>query len=70
VELVVAARALDLRRPLQAAPATAAVVAALRQHVDGPGPDRFVAPELAAAERLVRGGAAVATAETQVGELA
>ncbi|HZA76999.1 MAG TPA: histidine ammonia-lyase [Acidimicrobiales bacterium] len=69
VELLVAARALDLRRPLHPAPATGAVVAALRQHVDGPGPDRFAAPELAAAERLVRSGSAVAAAEQVIGEL-
>jgi histidine ammonia-lyase len=69
VELVVAARALDLRRPLRPAPATAAVVDEVRREVDGPGPDRFVAPELAAAERLIRGGAAVAAAERVIGAL-
>ena len=69
VELVVAARALDLRRPLRPAPATAAVVDAVRREVDGPGPDRFVAPELAAAERLIRSGAAVAAAEDVIGGL-
>jgi histidine ammonia-lyase len=69
VELVVAARALDLRRPLRPAPATAAVVDEVRREVGGPGPDRFVAPELAAAERLIRGGAAVAAAERVIGAL-
>ncbi|MGH9231669.1 MAG: histidine ammonia-lyase [Acidimicrobiales bacterium] len=69
VELVVAARALDFRRPLRPAPATAAVVALVRREVDGPGPDRFVAPELAAAERLIRNGAAVAAAEHVIGSL-
>jgi histidine ammonia-lyase len=69
VELLVAGRALDLRRPLRPAPATAAVVALLRQQVPGPGPDRFVAPELAAAERLVRSGDVVAAAEEIVGDL-
>jgi histidine ammonia-lyase len=56
VELVVAARALDLRAPLTPAPATAAVRDGLRAHVPGPGPDRHLAPELAAAERLVASG--------------
>jgi histidine ammonia-lyase len=70
VELVVAARALDFRRPLRPAPATAAVLDAVRRGVDGPGPDRFVAPELAAAERLVRNGAAVVAAEGVIGALA
>jgi histidine ammonia-lyase len=69
VELLVAARALDFRRPLRPAPATAAVVALVRREVDGPGPDRFVAPELAAAERLIRDGAAVAAAEQETGAL-
>ncbi|WP_199439388.1 histidine ammonia-lyase [Umezawaea beigongshangensis] len=57
IELLTAARALDLRAPLKPAPATAAVVALLREHVAGPGPDRHLAPEIAAAEKLVRTGA-------------
>ena len=69
VELLVAARALDFRRPLRPSPATAAVVDAVRREVDGPGPDRFVAPELAAAESLIRSGAAVSAAEDVIGAL-
>ncbi len=69
VELVVAARALDLRRPLRPSPATAAVVGRVRRDVQGPGPDRFVAPELAAAEHLIRSGAAVGAAERVIGAL-
>ncbi|MGW5052944.1 histidine ammonia-lyase [Actinokineospora sp. NPDC004072] len=57
IELLTAARALDLRAPLTPAPATAAAVAALRERVPGPGPDRHLAPEIAAAEDLVRSGA-------------
>jgi histidine ammonia-lyase len=57
IELLTAARALDLRAPLTPAPATAAAVAALRETVRGPGPDRHLAPEIAAAEQLVRSGA-------------
>ncbi|MDR7301252.1 histidine ammonia-lyase [Haloactinomyces albus] len=57
VELLTAARALDLRAPLQPAPATAAVRDLLRQRVDGPGPDRHMAPEIAATEELIRSGA-------------
>ena len=61
VELATAARALQLRAPLRPAPATAAAVAALRAAgVDGPGPDRHLAPELAAAERAVRDGSLLA----------
>jgi histidine ammonia-lyase len=63
IELLSAARALDLRRPLAPAPATGAVVAGLRASVPGPGPDRFLAPEIEAAVEYVRTGAAVAAAD-------
>jgi histidine ammonia-lyase len=56
IELVTAARGIDLRAPLQPSPATAAAVAELRTSVPGPDADRFLAPELAAAEDLLRGG--------------
>jgi histidine ammonia-lyase len=45
------------------------VVDAVRREIDGPGPDRFVAPELAAAERLIRSGAAVSAAADMIGAL-
>jgi histidine ammonia-lyase len=70
VELVSAARAQDLRRPLKASPATAAVRDLLRKHVPGVGPDRVLAPELAAAEELIRSGALVSAAESITGPLA
>ncbi len=70
VELMSAARAQDLRRPLTAAPATAAVRDLLRKHVQGVGPDRFMAPELAAAEELIRTGAVLQAAESMTGALA
>ncbi|SER85193.1 histidine ammonia-lyase [Actinokineospora terrae] len=57
VEYLTAARALDFRSPLTPAPATAAAVALLRERVPGPGPDRHLAPEIAAAEDLIRSGA-------------
>lgn len=69
VELLASARALDLRAPLLPAPATAAVVARLRGAVEGPGPDRHLAPEIEAAVELVRSGAAVAAAESVAGPL-
>jgi histidine ammonia-lyase len=69
VELSCAARGLDLRAPLQPGTATAAALAALRAEVAGPGPDRFLAPELAAAERLVRSGALLAATEAATGPL-
>jgi histidine ammonia-lyase len=68
IELLTAARAIDLRAPLLPGPATAAVVAALRESVRGPGPDRYLAPEIAAAVELVRTGAAVAAANDALAE--
>jgi histidine ammonia-lyase len=50
VELVCAARALDLRAPLAPAAGTAAAREALRRWVGGPGPDRWLSPELLGAE--------------------
>ncbi len=69
VEVSCAARGLDLRAPLQPGAATAAALAALRAEVAGPGPDRFLAPELAVAERLVRSGALLAATEAATGPL-
>ena len=69
VELVASARALDLRGPLKPAPGTAAVRDLLRRHVKGPGPDRVLAPELAAAEALVRSGAVLEAAQSVIGPL-
>ncbi len=69
IELLTAARALDLRAPLAPAPATAAVVADLREAVDGPGTDRYLAPEIAASVHYVTSGAAVAAAESVTGPL-
>jgi histidine ammonia-lyase len=56
IELLTAARALDLRAPLAPAQATAAVRSALAELVPGPGPDRFLAPEIDAAVEFVRTG--------------
>jgi histidine ammonia-lyase len=70
IELLTAARALDLRAPLAPAPATAAVTAGLRSSVEGPGPDRFLAPEISAAVAYVASGAALRAAESVTGPLA
>jgi histidine ammonia-lyase len=69
IEILTAARALDLRLPLTPAPATAAARDALRQRVAGPGPDRYLAPDIAAAVELVRSGRLVAAAEAVCGPL-
>jgi histidine ammonia-lyase len=70
VELTVSGRAVDLRAPLVPAAGTGAALAALRSDVPGPGPDRFLSPELAAAEELLRSGAVLAAVEESVGPLA
>ncbi|KRV47190.1 histidine ammonia-lyase [Wenjunlia vitaminophila] len=74
VELVAAARALELREqaaPRASAPASRAVrEALLAAGGGGAGPDRFLAPDLAAAEEFVRSGALVLAAESVTGPLA
>ncbi len=70
VEVLTAARALDLRAPLTPSPATAAVVALLRDSgIQGPGPDRHLSPEIEAAVGLVQSGAVLAAAASVIGEL-
>ena len=87
VEVLTAARALDLRAPLAPAPATAAVVTLLRtgrmpsgdpegsspdqgyDPVPGPGPDRFLAPEIETVVDLVADGAVRRAAESVTGPL-
>ncbi|GLU49412.1 histidine ammonia-lyase [Nocardiopsis ansamitocini] len=63
VELLTASRALELRAPLRPAPATAAAVAVVRERVAGPGPDRYLAPEIAAAAELVADGTVLSAVE-------
>ena len=71
IEVLTAARALDLRAPLTPSPATAAVVRLLREGgVAGPGPDRHLSPEIETAVELVRSGAVVTAVEEVIGALA
>ena len=53
---VCAAQAIDLRAPLLSGPAGTAALALLRTQIAPPGDDRYLAPDLAAAETLVRTG--------------
>ena len=69
IEILTAARALDMRAPLTPAAGTAAVVQALRTQVLGPGPDRFLSPEIDAAVAMVADGSLLAAAEAAVGPL-
>lgn len=70
IEVLVAARGLDLRAPLLPSPATARVIAVLREDVPGPGPDRHLAPEIERTVGLAREGSLVRAAETVTGPLA
>jgi histidine ammonia-lyase len=69
IEILTAARALDLRSPLVPAAGTAAVVGVLRTRVAGPDTDRWLSPEIEAAVELTRSGAFVNAAEATVGTL-
>ncbi|HEU4467291.1 MAG TPA: histidine ammonia-lyase [Agromyces sp.] len=69
IEVLTAARALDLRAPLEPAPATAAVLTLLRRTIPGPGPDRHLSPEIEQTVELVRTGAVVTAVENTIGEL-
>jgi histidine ammonia-lyase len=53
IELIGAARCIDLRAPLKPAPKTGAMVQKLRTVVEGHGPDRFMAPDIEAASKLL-----------------
>ncbi|WP_319455341.1 MULTISPECIES: histidine ammonia-lyase [unclassified Mycobacterium] len=70
IEVLTAARGIDMRAPLAPAPATGAVVEAVRTRVAGPGADRHLAPEIEAVFELARDGALVAAAESVTGPLA
>jgi len=78
VELLTAARGIQLRAPLEPSAATGAVINALRgttadQGGSGspgsPGTDRFLAPEIEAAVQLVATGQAVSATEAVTGPL-
>jgi len=69
VELLTAARGIQLRAPLQPSAATGAVINALRETATGPGPDRFLAPEIEAAVQFVATGGALRAVETVTGPL-
>ena len=70
VEWVAAARGIELRAPLQPAAGTAAAIRLLRRRVPGPGPDRWLSPELAAAERMLADETLATAVEAATGPLA
>jgi histidine ammonia-lyase len=69
IEYLTAARAIDLRAPLEPAAGSAAALRVLRERVEGPGPDRYLSPEMKAAHEIVASGAMVAAVEAAVGPL-
>lgn len=69
IEILTASRALDLRAPLKPGPATGAVLAEVRREVAGPGPDRFLSPEIESVTAGVRSGALLAAAQASTGDL-
>jgi len=53
IELIAAARAVEMRAPLKPSPVTGELIGILRQRVPGVGPDRDLSPELEAAYELL-----------------
>ena len=69
VELLCAAQGIDFRAPLATSAPLARVVARLRQDVATLGEDRYLAPDLEAAARLVASGAICAATGLALPEL-
>jgi histidine ammonia-lyase len=70
VEAACAARGLELRAPLAPGAGTGAALKAIRSAgVPGPGPDRHLAPELEAVERLIATGELERAVEDAIGGL-
>ena len=67
VEAMAAGLAIDLRDPIQPGVGSRAALDLLRQHVPGPGPDRFLAPELATVTELLSDGSLLGAVEGRVG---
>ena len=69
IEVMTAARALDLRAPLEPGAGSQAVLELVRAEIDGLGPDRFLSPEIEAVASLVRRGAVRDAAAERLGGL-
>jgi histidine ammonia-lyase len=66
IELLTAARAMDMRAPIEPSAVSAAVVAKLRESVPAPDTDRYLAPDIAAAVAGVQDGSLLAAAASVV----
>ncbi|MFF2275876.1 histidine ammonia-lyase [Agromyces sp. NPDC058126] len=69
IEVMTAARGLALRAPLEPGAPTGAVVALTESLGAGPGPDRFLSPEIEAITAAVLSGEVAARAAAHVGSL-
>jgi histidine ammonia-lyase len=69
IEVMTAARALDLRAPLKPGPGTGAVLDRVRREIEGPGPDRFLSPEIEAVVAALQNGDLLAAAVARLGAL-
>ena len=69
LEALVAAQAVDLRRPLRPAPGTEAALAAVRKEIPFLDEDRQLKPDIDEAVQLVRSGRLVAAVEDALGPL-
>ncbi|MDO4898732.1 MAG: histidine ammonia-lyase [Rothia sp. (in: high G+C Gram-positive bacteria)] len=69
IEILTAARGIDLRAPQAPAPATAALIDKLRESVEGPGADRYLSPEIEETVRLVASGELLEAVEAVTGPL-
>ena len=69
MEVLAAAQGLDLRAPDSPAPATAAALAAVREHIPRLGADRELKPDVDNVIELVRSGDVTAAVEGAIGEL-
>jgi len=63
IELLTAARGIEMRGETPS-PVSAAVIDAIRERVPGAGPDRYLAPDIAASVELVQSGSLLAAART------
>jgi histidine ammonia-lyase len=68
IELLTSARAMDMRAPIEPSDVSKAVVAKLREHVEGPATDRYLAPEIAAAVAAVQDGSLLEAATSAVSD--
>ena len=68
VELLCAAQGVEFRGPLKTSAPLARCVARLRQDVSSLGEDRYLAPDIETAARLVAGGAPITAADVAMPE--